>query len=128
MIWIIKTVVILLSLFALSRVFLKYKNNKNGLLSTFIWSVFWLGVIGVSFFPGTVTFIANIVGIPLGTTLIVFICIPLLFFLIFRIYAALEQQNKNMTLLVREIAIRDAVKRKVEEETINFIKDEENIV
>lgn len=120
--WFIKVGIICFSLFVLLILSLEFKSGKIKLYKFIIWVLLWLGIIITCIYDPLFTYIANLVGIPSGTTLAVYIGMPIIFYLIFRLYVASDSQNKIITKLVREIAIRDAQKQNKESET--FIKDE----
>lgn len=120
--WPIKFGIIGFAIFILFILSLEMKSKKIKVFNFIFWIILWLSVIIIALYEPLFTYIANILGIPLGTTLAVYIGMPIIFYLIFRLYAASDSQNKIITKLVREIAIRDAQKQNKESET--FIKDE----
>ena len=110
-IWPLSVIQILLSiflLFAVSRVWLGFKNRTISLPGFLFWLIVWiLAVIGI-LEPSFTTYIANLVGIGRGADVVVYTSIVLLFYLIFRTQVMLEDIRHEITKLVREIALRDA--------------------
>jgi len=88
------------------RAFMMYKERKltNG------WFVFWLiiwGGVGVlAFIPSISYRISAPLGVQSGISLVVYLSIILLFYLVFRIFLRLEKLQTDITRLVREIALR----------------------
>ena len=112
MIGITVVVIILFALFAWSRAALRLR-DKNITLGEFIfWSIIWAVVILVSLFQDILSQVSSVVGIGRGTDLAVYLSIIVLFYLLFRIYVFMDEQNKQITKLVRQVAIRDAKKKK----------------
>lgn len=102
---VIEVIGILFSAFALSRVVLRAKDKKLTISEFFFWTLIWVGLLGVVFFPGLIVRIANIFGIARGTDLIVYGSVAILFYLIFRLYIKLEEVEQNITKIVREQAL-----------------------
>src|SRR3989344_8604379 len=73
------------------------------------WFVFWLAVwagIGIiAFVPSLSYAVSQPLGIERGVDLLVYLSIIVLFYLIFRIFVRLEQSQREITRLVRELAI-----------------------
>jgi small membrane protein len=91
--------------FAVSRALLRAKDKKITIFELFLWLGIWGGLILVVFFPGITSYIADIVGIGRGIDVIVYTSIGLLFYMIFRLYVKLEDSEREITQLVREIAL-----------------------
>ncbi|MEK9131177.1 MAG: DUF2304 domain-containing protein [Patescibacteria group bacterium] len=106
---------ILLAIFAvvvMVRVFKQYRAKKVGANWFGFWMIFWVLVIVVSYTPQTTDLIAQVVGVGRGVDLIVYISLPIIFYSIFRLVVRQDQQNKELTDLVRKIAIDNAEKPK----------------
>ena len=97
-------------IFAISRVYLRLKENVISARVAFFWFLIWLAaLVGVSL-PATTTRIAEFFGVGRGVDIIVYISLALLFYLIFRIYVMIEDLRHQITYLVREIALSGAPK------------------
>ena len=106
---IIQIIIIIFAVFALSRAFLRFKDNKLNIRDFIFWLVLWLGVILISSIPNVMNFISGIFGIGRGIDLIVYASIILLFYLVFRLYVHIENQKKEITLLVRKISMENSL-------------------
>jgi small membrane protein len=113
--------VFLLSLvvLALGLVILRYRQNKISTRGFLLWLVLWVGVTAVIMFPNSTIVVARLLGIGRGTDLVLYTSIILILYFLFRVYVHLEQVDKEITQIVRALALRD-------EELIHS-KSEENI-
>ena len=92
--------------FAVSRALLRAKDKKIGLGELFFWLAIWTGLIFVVFFPDFTTYIASLLGIGRGVDVVIYMSIALLFYMIFRLYVKIDEMEKEITKLVREIALK----------------------
>lgn len=104
---IIQILIIIFSLFALSRVFINIKDRNLEKLEATFWTLFWLATTFVAIFPTSVTIVAELLGVERGVDLIIYGVIILLSYMIFRLYAKLENTEKKITKIVRTIAIKN---------------------
>jgi hypothetical protein len=101
---------IIFAVFALTRGFAKFKKKEMRTSGFAVWSLIWLGVIVIAVHPGSTSFFANLVGIGRGIDLVVYLSILLLYYLGFRLYIKMEDTNKEITRMVREIAFKEKKK------------------
>ncbi|MFP4524512.1 MAG: DUF2304 family protein [Candidatus Woesearchaeota archaeon] len=102
----LQVIIILFSLFALSRLVLRRKDRAIPLGELIFWAVIWLGAITLSIFPNLLSSAADQTGVESTINLIIAIAIIILFYLQFRLYVKVEQQGQDITRLVREISLR----------------------
>lgn len=102
---VIQIIIIIFALFALSRAILRFKDNKLTKNEFVFWILIWGAVILISVIPSVISPLSSVFGIGRGMDLIVYISIIILFYLIFRLYVKLESVEKEITLVVRRIAI-----------------------
>lgn len=103
----IQIIIILFILFAVSRVVLKYKESNISLGELALWLFFWLAAAAVVLWPGSTSFLANLLGVGRGADLIVYLSIILLFYIVFRIFVKLEKIERDITKIVREVGLKD---------------------
>lgn len=94
-------------LFAFIKVLGRFRAKELSLFAFFFWLIFWLAVAVVVWQPRLSTEIANLVGVGRGADLIMYVSVAVLFYLIFRISVRIEKMEKNITKVVREIALRN---------------------
>ncbi|NUM25137.1 MAG: DUF2304 family protein [Candidatus Buchananbacteria bacterium] len=102
---IIKFIIILFVLVALWRTFWRFKKNDITVQELVIWSVFWLVVAAATLVPKETDTIAQFVGVERGADLLVYLSILVLFFVVFKIIVKLEKIDRDITKLVRGVAI-----------------------
>jgi small membrane protein len=107
---VIQIIIIVFALFALSRAFLRFKDNRLTVRDFSFWVVLWIAVIILSFMPNLISYASVIFGIGRGIDMIVYLGIIVLFYLVFRLYVKIENQEKELTRLVRNISIGKAGK------------------
>ena len=103
---IIQILILIFSTFTLSRVFINIRNKTIGALEAIFWLIFWAAVIIAAVLPKTIEKFANIFGVGRGVDLVIYATIILLSYMIFRLYAKLENTEKKITKIVRTIAIK----------------------
>jgi len=99
---------IIVSLFVILVVFRLTKKYKDSALkiSEFIgWLVIWIIILVVFWLPQTTSYLAFLLGIGRGVDLAVYMAILICFYLIFRLYLKSDKQQKEITKLVRHLAL-----------------------
>lgn len=99
---------ILLSLFiffALIKIINRFLAKELSFLSLIFWLLFWSAVIIVVWQPNLSTGLANRLGVGRGTDLVMYISVVVLFYLIFRLTVKIEKMERNITKVVRKIAL-----------------------
>lgn len=109
---IIQILGIIFALFALSRAYLRFKDNRLTKNEFVFWALIWFVVIAIALVPSILSIFSNILGIQRGMDLIIAISILVLFYLIFRLYVGLEGVKREITTLVRKVALEDKNKKK----------------
>ncbi len=74
--------------------------------------VVWGGILAVSIYPKIVEVLASILGIKGAINGIIFLAFIILFFIVFRLLGALEKVERNLTMVVRKLALKDLKKKK----------------
>lgn len=96
---------IIVGLLGIMVTVIRFRDGKMSLGMLMVWSVIWIIVIGISFYPESTGFFASITGIGRGLDLILIVGLIGCYYLIFRIYNMVESIEEEITELVREIAI-----------------------
>lgn len=110
MIEIVQLFALIFGVFAISRTLLRAKDQKISVSELIFWLAVWSTLLGVVFFPVIVSEIALFLGIGRGTDVILYVSIGVLFYLVFRLYVKLEESQRQITLLVREISLKEKKK------------------
>lgn len=82
-----------------------FKNGQIKLRRFIVFILFWLSVLLAIIFPEETNKIAKFFNITRGADFFIYISIIVIFYTLFRVYEKLEQIEKNITKIVREIAL-----------------------
>jgi len=106
----IKIVILLFSLFALSKAFFRYKKHEISSKELILWAIFWAMVVTATLWHRTTDIIAEIFGVERGADFLVYLSVIVLFFLIFKVLVKIEKIERDITKIVREVAVKDVKK------------------
>jgi hypothetical protein len=100
----------LLSLVVLATglVILRYRQRKIGAFGFFLWLILWVAAATVITFPESTVVVARLLGIGRGVDLVLYVSIILILYLLFRVYVRLEQLDRDLTQIVRALALRES--------------------
>jgi hypothetical protein len=107
----IQIVLILFALFAWSRVVNGLRRGTLALTPFLLWTVFWIGVVVVALRPETTAAVAHVFGVGRGADLAIYLALVLVFFLLFRLFAKIEDLERQLTRFVRAQALKDLDQR-----------------
>jgi len=79
------------------------------------WLCFWAIACVVVLKPESTNFVANILGVGRGADMVVYLSVILLFYIVFQITVKTEKLERNITKIVRKMAISEAQKNNKEE-------------
>lgn len=100
--------ILLFVLFTLSRVVGRFRAREATLGEVIFWSIFWIIVGGVGVYPDVANWLAIALGVGRGADAVVYVALMAVFYILFKIFTRIERIERNMTSIVREIALRDA--------------------
>ena len=69
------------------------------------WLVFWVLVTAAVVWPTGTDYLANTVGVGRGVDLLLYISVLVIFYLVFRILVRLEKIDRQITKVVRKVAL-----------------------
>ena len=92
-------------LFALSRVALQVRSAKLTIGAFLFWSGLFIFALAGVVEPDLTSYAAKLLGIGRGADVVLYASVALLFYLIFRLSIALEETRRQITELVRKIAL-----------------------
>ncbi|MDP3771586.1 MAG: DUF2304 domain-containing protein [bacterium] len=107
---IVLSVRFLLLLAAIIGLFWVARRSQNRQLSrwaVFMWALLWVAVGFVSFIPELTNRLADFLGIGRGADVVIYAAIVVLLALLFRVSVRLEQLDRAITTVTRELALRD---------------------
>ncbi len=89
----------------------KFRKKKLSLGEFGLWSLLWFVLLITSVFPNIPSQISKLVGIGRGVDLVIYGSIFVIFLILFKLYVRMEEQERNMTELVRQLAIKKVKKK-----------------
>ncbi|MFA6131264.1 MAG: DUF2304 domain-containing protein [Patescibacteria group bacterium] len=108
---IFQALLITFAFFALAKTYRQYAHRKVSLYWSMVWGMLWMILIVVACIPETTDILAQYVGVEKGADLFVYSSIVILFYAIYRVIVRQEKIQRELTELVRQIAIHEAKKK-----------------
>lgn len=113
----------IIGLIAIILAILRFREGKMTIGMLSLWILIWIGVIYISLNPGATNLFASFAGIGRGLDVVLILGLFGCYYLIFKIYTMIESMEKEITDLVREIALqREDLKEK------SYVKSEDKEV
>jgi hypothetical protein len=91
--------------FALVRTWKQFRAGKLSKKMLAVWAFFWAIVAVAVALPQTTDIAARFVGVGRGADLAIYISLIVLFYLVFRVYVKIEDVERDITKLVRKLAL-----------------------
>jgi small membrane protein len=104
----IQILIVSFSLFALTRTFLRFRKRAFGLIEFILWSGFWASVGVFVLAPGITQWLARILGVGRGADAVFYLGLVGLSYGFFRLYLTTRHQEREITVLVRKLALKQA--------------------
>lgn len=98
-----------LILLIIYRVVIKWRQGILTSRDVIFWIGFWFVVGIIILLPETTSFMAEVVGVGRGADLVVYLSIVLIFYIIFQMTIKIEKIERNITKVVRTVAMKDEV-------------------
>ena len=102
---IFQILLIIFAAFAIMKTSRQYQARKVTVRWFGIWILLWITVIGVAITPESTDIVAELLGVERGADLLVYVAVVVLCYAMYRVFVRLEKQNRELTDLVRKIAI-----------------------
>ena len=106
MVLIIQVVGIVIALFSLLMVLIRFRKKQISLREFSLWGVFWIILVVFVLYPWLMSRLATLVGVGRGVDVIVYLGLILLFYLVFKINVKMERIEQDITKIVKEEALR----------------------
>lgn len=90
----------------MARVLVLWRSNKTPGRTALFWFVVWLAVLFVVFLTPVIDALSKPIGVGRGIDLVVYISILVLFFVVFQLNMKVDRLEREITKLVREIALK----------------------
>jgi hypothetical protein len=96
----------IIGIIAIILALLRFKEGKMTIGMLTLWILIWIAVIYVSIFPQSTNAFAVVAGIGRGLDVVLILGLIGCYYLIFKIYTMIENMEKEITQLVRELALQ----------------------
>ena len=106
----IQVVLVVFAVFAFSRAVVGLRRGTLAVKPFVFWSLFWAAVVVVAVRPETTAAVARLFGVGRGADLAIYVALVLVFFLVFRLFARIEDLERQLTRFVRAQALKDLEK------------------
>ncbi|MGD0838202.1 MAG: DUF2304 family protein [Polyangia bacterium] len=114
----IQIVLTCFAVFAVSRVLIRFRRGSTSVPHVALWLLFWAAVIVVSLHPDTTNRLANLLGVGRGVDTAMYLSLLLIFYLLFRSFAKIEDMDRQLTRVVRANALRELEAELAREELV----------
>lgn len=104
---IIQIILTVFALFGFGAAVSRFRRGNMGMWQLTLWSILWSAILAVVLRPEIAVVIANKFGVGRGTDVVVYLAIASLFYMQFRLFARTEDQERQITKLARELALKD---------------------
>lgn len=101
-----------LIIFIIIKTLISFNKKQITRLFFILWNFFWLIVLYFIFYPGFLVGLAKRLGVGRGVDLAIYVSVICLFYLIYKLFIKIEKIEKQITKIVREIAIKNAKNKK----------------
>lgn len=98
----------LFAAYALTRAVGHYRRGAIGLGHLAVWVAFWTAVGGVVLMPQVTQWFAGILGVGRGADATFYVAVVGLSYAYFRLYLKSLEQDRQITKLVRRLALKEA--------------------
>ncbi len=106
----IQIVVVLFAGYAGMRTIGRFRKGTISLTELIAWFGFWVAVGVCVLLPQVTQWVADLLGVGRGADAVFYLTLVGLSYAFFRLYLRLRQLEQQLTLLVRQLALRDAPK------------------
>ena len=92
----------------MSRVLIRFRRGGTRLSNLGLWFLFWVLVVIASLRPEATDLLARWMGVGRGVDTAMYLGFLVIFYLVFRAFAKLEDLDRQLTRVVRANALNDA--------------------
>lgn len=93
--------------FAVLRLIFKFRKKVLRAGEFVFWMALWTVAAVIAIIPETTNYLAGVLGVGRGADLVMYVSIIALFYAVFRIFVRIEKMERDMTKVVRRMAIEE---------------------
>ena len=101
----VQVLILAFALFAIVRTWKQFRAGRLRKRELMFWILFWVTLSVAALLPQTTDVAARFVGVGRGVDLAIYTALIALFYLVFRLYVKIEEVERDVTKLVRKIAL-----------------------
>lgn len=90
------------------RLYARLRSSELTVVEFVEWFLLWAAVAAVAMVPDATSYVAALVGVGRGADLVTYLGLLLVFYLVFKLFVKFEKLERQLTSLVRSLALRDA--------------------
>ena len=102
-------------LFAINRIVTRYRQELVPKSEIAVWLLFWALVAVAIWWPHGTDVVASWLGVSRGVDVVVTAALAVLFYLLFQVFSHVHKLQRELTQLVRTMAIKEHLAEKKEE-------------
>jgi len=103
----IQLFIFLFAVFAMTRTVRQFRQGTLTLSWLIVWMLFWSLVAGAGISPQSTDVFAQWVGVGRGADFVIYLSLIALFYLVFRLFIKIEDSERELTRVVRKLAIEE---------------------
>lgn len=103
---VIQVILILFFLFVIGSVIQRYRVGDLSWRAAAFWILFWIAAGVIVIEPNATFYVAHLVGVGRGADVVVYVALVIIFFILFQFILKLTRLERNLTKVVRELALR----------------------
>lgn len=104
---IIQILIVLFSVYAITRTFLRFRSRAIGLRELVLWCLFWVAGGVCVLAPGITQWFAGILGVGRGADAVFYLGLVGMSYAFFRLYVRTVRLEQQLTQLVRKLALKE---------------------
>ena len=109
---VIQLILLAFAAFGFAAAVSRYRRGGIAFRQLALLSLVWLGMAAVVLRPETASGVARRLGVGRGADVVVYLALAAVFFLLFRLLARLEDHERQIMRLARELALKDLDEKK----------------
>lgn len=104
---VIQVILVIFAAYAVSITVRRFRRGDLPVLHLIGWVIFWLAAAYVVIRPETASAVAALFGVGRGADVVVYLALVAAFYLIFRLFAKIEDLDRQLTKITRAEALKD---------------------
>lgn len=103
----IQFLIVAFAFFAAARAVSQFRAGRLRIALLACWLALWAALAVIGVLPQSASAVAGFLGVGRGVDLVIYVSLGTVFYLVFRLYVKHEETERDITRLVREVALKD---------------------